>query len=112
MPYPNDADGDVLRRMQDSGFAFDRPATIDFNIDFDHWPLSDEEVSVIEKAFPNAVVMDIEGEDGQDGNGTGYVQFQVTELLTYELVTAVQHRATKIARSIGGWCESWGVLQE
>jgi hypothetical protein len=112
VPYPNDADGDVLRRMRESGFDFDKPATIDFSIDFDHWPLSDDEVSVIKKAFPNAVLIDPESEDGQDGSDIGYVQFQVTEFVTYELVTAIQYRATKIARPIGGWCESWGVLQE
>ena len=43
MNWPNDADHDVLRRSVKDGFDFDKGVTIDFNIDFDHWPLADEE---------------------------------------------------------------------
>jgi hypothetical protein len=42
--WPNDADGDVLRRLKENGFEFDKEVEIDFNIDFNHWPLTDEEV--------------------------------------------------------------------
>ena len=31
--WPNDADGDVLRRMKESGFDFSKIHSIDFNID-------------------------------------------------------------------------------
>jgi len=30
--WPDDADGDVFRRMQKSGFDFDKAVDIDFNV--------------------------------------------------------------------------------
>ena len=43
MNWPNDADGDVFRRLEEKNFDFDSTVQVDFNIDFDHWPLSKEE---------------------------------------------------------------------
>jgi hypothetical protein len=34
MNWPNDVDGDVLRRLESIGFEFDQETDIDFNIDF------------------------------------------------------------------------------
>jgi len=45
--WPNDADGDVFRRMQKSEFDFDKAIDIDFNVDFDSWPPSDELVCML-----------------------------------------------------------------
>lgn len=35
--WPNDADGDVSRRLLHHGFDFSRPHAVDFNVDFDRW---------------------------------------------------------------------------
>jgi len=37
MSWPDDADGDVLRRLRADGFDFRRKYSIDFNIDFRSW---------------------------------------------------------------------------
>lgn len=84
MNWPNDADGDVLRRMAGTGFDFDRPWLIDFNVDFDHWPPPGEALSRLAREFPSAMVHDPSEENG------GYVQFQVRALVTYALVTRIQ----------------------
>lgn len=42
MEWPNDADGGVFRSLQDDGFDFEKECSIDFNIDFDHWPLDEK----------------------------------------------------------------------
>ena len=34
MTWPSDADGDVLRRLEQSGFHFSKSTLIDFNVDF------------------------------------------------------------------------------
>lgn len=112
MNWPNDVDGDVLRRMEESGFDFSKEVVIDFNIDFDHWPLSDEEKKQIFKLYPDSEILDPTPEDIADGIETGYVQFQVNEILTYDLVINVQEEVTKQMEGIGGWCDSWGALQE
>jgi hypothetical protein len=49
--WPNDADGDVLRRMQSSGFDFDSTTDIDFNVDFDAWPPAEELIGRLRAQF-------------------------------------------------------------
>jgi hypothetical protein len=102
--WPDDADGDVLRRMARHGFDFARPWTIDFNVDFAHWPPSTEALSLLIRAFPNAVVYEPSAE------GEGYVQFQVNALVAYALVTRIQAEVSAWMAPFGGVCESWGVL--
>ncbi len=101
--WPDDADGDVFRRLDSSGFDFSKPYTIDFNIDFDHWPPSEQAIKTIQEAFPGALVH----EDNQSG---GYVLFQTTTLLTYEWVIKTQAGASTLVADHGGKCDSWGVL--
>jgi len=102
MLFPDNVDGAVLRRMREHGFDFSRPSTVDFNIDFDHWPLSDEEMVSIRSAYPDAIAIDPDDEDLEEGNTIGYVQFQIHALVTYDLVINTQAEATEIARNIGG----------
>lgn len=104
MNWPNDADGDVLRRMQGSGFDFTKPCLIDFNVDFQDWPPSEAAVRILEREYPSTKVYEPTSED------EGYVQFQVFELLSYELVIKTQEYVTGLVASYGGICESWGVL--
>jgi hypothetical protein len=112
MNWPDDADGDVLRRMEESGFNFDAEVEIDFNIDFDHWPLNEKEKEQIKTLYPNSDIIDPTEEDKADGRETGYVQFTIKDKLTYELVMNMQETVTKQMQNIGGWCESWGALQD
>lgn len=111
MNWPNDEDGDVLRRLEESGFNFDKEVEIDFNIDFNHWPLTNEEKEKIKSLYPGALFYDPDEDDIEEGNLTGYVQFQLIAKLTYELVMGTQKKATEQMKQFGGWCESWGVMQ-
>lgn len=67
MNWPDDADGDALRRMEESGFNFDAEVEIDFNIDFDHWPLNKEEKEQIKTLYPNSDIIDPTDEDKEEG---------------------------------------------
>lgn len=49
--WPNDADGDVLRRMKASGFDFEVKTDIDFNVDFDDWPPAPELIELLGNQF-------------------------------------------------------------
>ncbi|WP_200919853.1 ribonuclease E inhibitor RraB [Duganella sp. Leaf126] len=104
--WPNDADGDVFRRMQKSGFDFDKPVDIDFNVDFDACPPSAELVNTLRSQFKNVKIY------SPDSNDDGYVQFVLNAVLTYELVMSIQKSVSEMAAQFGGVCESWGVLQE
>jgi hypothetical protein len=104
--WPNDADGDVLRGMEECGFDFSSAAIIDFNVDFEPWPPQPAALVVLRARFRGAEVIEPEGDF------RGYVQFQVEAPVTYELVIRMQREVTDLMRPYGGYCESWGVMQE
>jgi hypothetical protein len=102
--WPDDADGDVLKRMEAGGFDFEKPCLIDFNVDFGSWPPSAEALKILERNFPSAKLYEPSGEAG------GYVQFQLFEKLTYELVIRIQVQVSEWMDPYDGVCDSWGVL--
>jgi hypothetical protein len=104
--WPNDADGDVLRRMKESDFDFSKVQLIDFNVDLKSWPPKQELVDVLIKQYG-----DIKGYPPSD-DFNGYLQFQVKDKVTYELVMRVQEEVTNLTAAYGGICESWGVMQD
>ena len=104
--WPNDVDGDVFRRMEESGFDFSKPSVIDFNIDFDQWPPSKAAVDAVKMQFPNARLVESESEH------RGYIQVQVKERVSYDLVMRTQRQVSALVQKFGGVCESWGVMQE
>ena len=101
--WPVGADGDVLRRMLGHGFDFSSPARIDFNVDFDAWPPSEELIVEMNKRFNDVAVHN-------PGEFNGYVSFVVTALVTYELIMFVQSSVSELAVPFGGICQSWGVF--
>src|SRR5580765_6067258 len=104
MSFPDDVDGDVLRRLEESGFDFSKKTLIDFNVDFECWPPATKAVSLLSAEYPSTKVY--EPEDGD----LGYVHFQVYDLVTYDLVTTVQKYVTELMTPVHGQCNSWGVL--
>jgi hypothetical protein len=101
--WPDDADGDVLRRMKARGFDFGQPCLVDFNVDFDSWPPPRAALTRLEQQFPSSKAY-------PSAEGGGYVQFQIYGRLTYELVTNTQRVVSEEMAKFGGVCESWGVL--
>jgi hypothetical protein len=112
MKWPEDADGDVLQRLEENNFDFDKETTIDFIIDFNHWPLTEEEKIEIKKLYPECELYNPDEEDIAEGNLNGHVQFQVVDKLTYELVIKTQETATEQMKKYNGWCDSWSVMQD
>ena len=103
--WPDTTDGDVFRRMEASGFDFSIEHEIDFNIDFDSWPPSQDAIDIIYELYPNAKIKE------PDSEYDGDVSFIINELLEYEMVISVQNEVTKAVAPYGGVCESWGVWQ-
>jgi hypothetical protein len=101
--WPNDADGDVLRKLYEGGFDFGQVHKIDFNIDFRSWPPAELAIDFLRKEFGAIEIC----EPTNDFNG--YISFQVTERVTYEGVTSMQRRLTREMQPYGGVCDSWGV---
>jgi len=102
--WPQDADGDIFRRLQKSGFDFSKTYLVDFNIEFETWPPSKEVVAMVKSKYG-------EIELGPPESGElGYIVFQLKSKLSYEWVLQVQREATALTSRFGGKCEYWGVL--
>lgn len=104
--WPNDADGDVFRRLQEDGFDFSSEHIIDFNVDFAEWPPSDLALRELQQRYPGARVISPENESG------GYVLVQLYAVITYQFVTQVQSNISGAMKRYNGYCNSWGILQE
>ena len=104
MSWPQDADGDVFRRLDAEGFDFSRAVEIDFFIDFETTPPPDAALAAISEAYPTA---EFEMHDDED-----YIIVQLQAKLTYSLATSTQEKLTQLTSGYGGSCESWGVFQE
>jgi hypothetical protein len=102
MDWPDDADGDVMRRLRAGGFDFGKPELIDFNVDFESWPPDQRALNAISQAFPDATIS-LEATNG-------YVLVQLRRTVSYELVTSVQDQLSSLTASYGGQCDSWGVM--
>lgn len=104
MMWPDNADGDVLRRMESKGFDFRKPHEIEFNVDFNSWPPAKEAIDALKREYPSVLIYP------QMDSDPGYVQFRLFGLVSYNLVTKTQTFASDLMRPFGGVCESWGVL--
>lgn len=110
MSWPNDADGDVFRSLESRGIDFDKEYKIDINLDFDHWPLSPNELKNIMDLFPTVELIEPDlGEDIGNGVDIGFLQFQITHRLNYIHITELQKSITEKISKYGGRCDSWGV---
>ncbi len=100
--WPDDADGDVFRRLSDDGFDFNQECVVDFSIDFTHWPRQmDDLCESIRSLWSQATITPV-------GNDSLLVQIKAR--LDYSFVVSVQKQLTDLARAHGGACESWGLL--
>ena len=106
--WPNDVDGDVLRRLDAHHFDFSKPSLVDFNIDFEHWPPKPEAIEVLKSHFSSIELVNPD-DDFDDG---GYVLICIEDIVSYELVINTQNMLTELMRPFGGWCESWGVMSD
>jgi len=110
MNWPDDADGDLFRILEAKEFDFDKEVKIDFEIDFDHWPLSKKEIDAITWHYPGCEFNDPDDEDIAEGEVNGTVNLQIISKVTYEFIVKTQEEITKKVKRYGGWCDSWGVL--
>lgn len=110
MNWPDDADGDVFRELAARKFDFSKAVSIDFTVDFETWPPTQEALGALHDAYGPIEVIPPSEEDGESFDG--YVLFQLTGLLEHGLVTSVQQRVSDLLAPHGGVCESWGLVAE
>jgi Regulator of ribonuclease activity B len=102
--YPNDADGDALRNVVESGADMSCPMVIDFSVE-----VPDERT-----ARRIAEVVAAHGFDpsiSEDDDSTSWsVYCSKSMLATYEGVVAVQVELNELLSSHGGICDGWGTF--
>lgn len=100
--YPNDADGDAIRRVASDGNNMDQPMSVDFPV------VLPDEVSAqrfAELAKPHGY----ESRLYKDEEAEGWDIICVKEMiLTYDAVIAVQDKMNVLSKPPGGYSDGWG----
>lgn len=109
MEWPQDADGDVLRKLKKNNFDFESKHEVDFSIDFDHWPLTEAEEKYLLHSYPNAEIIEPDEDDLIGDDRYGYVLIKFNNKISYKFVVEAQKLITQKISPIGGVCESWGL---
>lgn len=104
MSFPDDVDGDVLRRLELDGFDFSKPHEVEFCVDFESWPPSQKAIEILCSKFGSVEVIEPDEED------EGYIIVKVKAEVTHSFVVHYQDEISLIVGSEGGVCESWGIL--
>jgi len=109
MNWPENADGDVFRKLAAQNFDFDKQYTIDFKVDFSSWPPPASAIESLKAEYPNLKVVDVA--DGTNSpSEKGYITLKINDTVNYDLVAETQSKVTRIMKPFGGWCYSWGVI--
>ncbi len=99
--FPNDSDGDSLRRVVESGSDLSQPMSIDFIVDAPN----EQAARLIAK------LVTAEGFDPSLSDNGGAASWSVFcskfMLATYEAVVAARTQLNEIARAHGGRCDEW-----
>lgn len=107
MTYPDDADGDALRRVADSGIDMTKPMTLDFFIAV---PNSKVGAIVASRATSQGYETSVE-RDSENGEWTCYCTRRL--IPTYDAVVGAQDELLKLAADLDGCVvEGWGTLGE
>jgi hypothetical protein len=104
MDYPNDADGDSLRKVVEAGADMSRPMTIDFSVD-----APDERTARVIAELVSTQGFDPSISDN-GVSGSWSVHCSKTMLATYEGVVAVQAHLNELSGPHGGNCDGWGTF--
>ena len=111
MKYPDDVNGDVFRRMQDSGFDF----TVEHIVDFYSVFASEAEADQIARMYladhkAGELLTDIETRPHEEGGMELILSKRM--LVTYEAITEFEKKLRERVSRVEGYLDGWGVLQE
>ena len=111
MQFPDDENGDVLRRMQTSGFNFSVPHDVEFFAVF----RTEREADVVARQFVadrsgGESFVSIETRPAERG-GMELVLVK-SMLVTHESISAFESRLAERVSQHDGYMDGWGVLQK
>jgi regulator of RNase E activity RraB len=101
MDYPNDADGDALRRIAADGSDMSKPMEIDFAVAA---PNEHSASAIAKAAASKGYRTDIERDDA----GTWSCCCTRKMIATYKAVTEAQAELDALSRPLGAHADGWG----
>ncbi|MBN1911136.1 MAG: ribonuclease E inhibitor RraB [Pirellulales bacterium] len=115
MDFPDDANGDVLRRMEAAGMDLSRECEVEFWHVFDDEDDAEEMCRRLDElGYQAEMLMHEEGEEDEDDEEdlVGIdVLCTVTMVPTHAAITETEERLAKLAEACGGQADGWGVMQ-
>ena len=107
--YPNDDDGEVLRRIAADNNDMSKPMDIDFQV-----AVPDESAArhVADEASRLGYRTSIHFDDDEDEDGEDLWTCECTRSMVpgWEAITAAQAELDGIARPVGGYADGWGTF--
>lgn len=109
--FPDDADGDALKRIGDSGSDLSRPMDIDIQIAA---PCEEAAVEIANTAgtlgFRTEVYFDDDLEDVEEASEPWTCQCSRVMLLSYQSLQETQQQLNAIAEEHGGYVDGWSTF--
>lgn len=104
--FPDDENGDVLRRMAAQGIDLSSPRIIDFEHCFPNEEAARRFLAAIEGTVLEAKIF------GPDSGDAAEWEVQCRERMvpTHSAITDTEHRLAGIAASFGGYSDGWGSM--
>lgn len=109
--YPDDADGNALRNIEEQGSDMSRPMDVDIQV------AAPDELTAIEIAnaamtfgYRTETYFDDDLEDAEEATEPWTCECSKVMLLTYDNITAAQHELNEIAKPLGAFVDGWGTF--
>jgi len=102
--YPNNADGDALRRIATDGSDMSKPMVIDFSVAVPDEISGNHVASAARSAGYDSHVL----QDKDSGEWTCYCTKSM--IATYESVVSIQEELNEISRPFAGYTDGWGTF--
>jgi hypothetical protein len=104
MDYPNDSDGDSLRRVLEGGSDMSAPMTIDFSVTVPNESAARRVADLVSEHGFDPSISD------NEGRGAWSVYCSKTMLATYDSVVSVTAQLNELTKPQGGVCDGWATF--
>mgnify|MGYP002631190334 FL=1 len=108
--YPDDADGDVLGAMAESGIDMTKPVTIEFIVDAPNEQKA-KSIEADAAAVGYPAIAEFEDGDPEEGIEPGWVvSIEVEMAPAYQPIVDLQKKLQGFAEAHGGQVDGWGAM--
>jgi hypothetical protein len=104
--YPDDENGDVLRRMAAMGTDLTSPRVVDF----EHCFPNEDSARAFQRAVVGTVMRATVIRPEPEHDRGWEVQCKVRLIPTHDAITSTELRLANVARDFGGFADGWGSL--